>query len=104
MIPLQLRQNTVLSGVIWGLVIPLVGVAVLMMIDETITDMDILLPNNNIYTGQKTRTLYLLAICLNLIAFQLYQNRKMDKALRGVGFATMIYAVAWFAYFASSIM
>ena len=104
MIPLQLRQNTVILGLLWGLVIPLVGVAVLMMIDETITDMNIPLPNNNVYTGQKTRTLYLLGICLNLIAFQIYRNRKMDAALRGVGLATMIYAIAWFAYFASSIM
>ena len=104
MIPLQLRQNTVFSGAIWGLVIPLVGVALLMIIDESIVDVNILLPNNAVYTGQKTRTLYLLAICLNLIPFQIYRNRKMDKALRGISFPTMFYAALWFFYFASSIM
>jgi hypothetical protein len=104
MIPLQFRQNTLLSGIIWGFFIPLVGVAVLMMIDETIVDADILLPNNNVYLGQKPRTLYLIGICLNLIPFQLYTNRKMDTALRGIGISTMIYAAAWFAYFASDIM
>jgi hypothetical protein len=104
MIPLQFKQNTVLLGIIWGFVIPLVGVAILMMIDETITDMNVLLPNNNVYGGQKRRTLFLLAICLNLIPFQLYRNHRMDKSLRGVGIATMIYAAAWFAYFASAIM
>ena len=104
MIPLQLRQNNVISGLLWGLVIPIIGVAVLMMIDETIADMNILLPNDAIYPGQKRRTLFLLGICLNLIPFQLYRNRRMDKALRGVGMATMIYAAAWFAYFASEFM
>lgn len=104
MLPIQLKQNTVVAGLIWGVLIPFVGVALLMVVDETIADMKILLPNNTVYGGQKTRTLYLLAICLNLIPFQIYRNRKMDKGLRGVSIPTMLYAAAWFIYFAASIM
>ncbi len=103
MLPIQLKQDSLVGGIIWGVLIPFVGVAVLMILDETITDMNILLPNNTVYGGQKNRTLFLLAICLNLIPFQIYRNRKMDKGLRGVSFPTMFYAFLWLFYFASSI-
>ncbi|MFK7946079.1 MAG: hypothetical protein AB8G11_00700 [Saprospiraceae bacterium] len=100
----QLKQNTLLAGAIWGLLIPFVGVAILMMIDESILSMDLALPNNQVYTGQKPRTIYLLGICLNLIPFQIYRNRRMDKSLRGVGLVTMVYAIIWFFIFASSLI
>lgn len=103
-LPEILRRNEILTGAIWGVLIPFVGVAVLMVIDETIVDMDIPLPNNNIYLGQKLRTLYLLAICLNLIPFQIFRNRRMDKALRGIGLVTIVYAIIWFFYFSSTIL
>ena len=97
---IELKKNAVLPGVILGLVIPFVGVAVLMMFDEWIVD----LVNSSVYTGQKRRTLFLLGICLNLIPFQIFRNRKMDKGLRGVGLMTMVYAAVWFAYFASEFL
>lgn len=103
-LPAQLRSNQILTGVIWGVLIPFIGVAILMILDETIVGMDISLPNNNIYLGQKPRTLYLLAICLNLIPFQIFRNRRMDKALRGVGLVTITYAIIWFFYFSSTIL
>ena len=97
---IQLRQNTLLAGAVWGLLIPFIGVAILMMLDEWIVDV----ANTDIYSGQKPRTLYLLGICLNLIPFQIYRNRKMDKSLRGVGLVTMVYAVIWFVIFASEFI
>lgn len=100
----QLKQNTLLAGAIWGLLIPFVGVALLMMFDEWILGLDFTLPNNQEYYGQKPRTIYLLGICLNLIPFQFYRNRKMDKGLRGVGLVTMVYAIVWFFIFASSLI
>ncbi len=103
-LPIQLKDNKLLTGIIWGVLIPFIGVAILMVLDETIVDMDLSLPNNNIYLGQKPRTLYLLAICLNLIPFQIFRNRRMDKALRGVGLVTISYAIVWFLYFSSTIL
>lgn len=100
----QLKQNTLLAGAIWGLLIPFIGVAILMMLDEWVVGMDLALPNNQIYLGQKPRTIYLLGICLNLIPFQIYRNRRMDKSLRGVGLVTMVYAIVWFGIFASSLI
>ena len=97
---IELKKNAVLPGVILGLVIPFVGVAVLMMFDEWIVD----LVNSSVYTGQKLRTLFLLGICLNLIPFQIFRNRKMDKSLRGIGLMTMVYDAVWFAYFASEFL
>lgn len=97
---IQLKQNTVIAGIIWGLVIPFVGVALLMVLDEWTVE----LVNNKAYIGQKQRTLFLLGICLNLIPFQIYRNRKMDKGLRGVGLITMAYAVLWFIFFASEFI
>ena len=103
-LPAQLKDNQILTGVIWGVLIPFIGVALLMILDEAIVDMDLALPNNNIYLGQKSRTLFLLAICLNLIPFQIFRNRRMDKALRGIGLVTITYAIIWFFYFSSTIL
>lgn len=97
---IELKKNAVLPGIILGLVIPFVGVALLMTFDEWIVE----LVNNYAYTGQKRRTLFLLAICLNLIPFQIFRNRRMDKSLRGVGLMTMVYAFAWFIVFASEFL
>jgi hypothetical protein len=97
---IDLKKNAVLSGVILGLVIPFVGVAVLMMLDEWIVD----LVNSPVYNGQKQRTLFLLGICLNLIPFQYFRNQRRTQSMRGVGIMTMIYAAAWFVYFASEFL
>jgi hypothetical protein len=103
-LPTFLTENKVRAGLIWGLVLPFVGVALLMTLDESIVNARLLLPNNAVYMGQKPRTLYLLAICLNLIPFQIFKNAQKSQAFRGVGLVTMVYALAWFAYFSATLL
>ena len=100
----MIRKNTILYGVLWGLVIPFVGVAILMMIDENITAMEWEIRDGYTYRGQPKRTLFLLGICLNLIPLRIFQNRGWFQSIRGLIFPTLAYAFAWMIYFGSLLV
>ena len=99
----MINKNSIILGIIIGLLVPFVGVAILMLLDESIVSLDLSLPNGNSYMGQAERTLYLLAICLNLIPFQYFQRQRQMSSLRGIIFPTMLYAFAWLSYFSPQI-
>lgn len=99
----MINRNSLIFGILIGLIVPFVGVALLMMLDESIVDMGLVLPNGNPYLGQSKRTLYLLAICLNLIPFQYFQRQYRLTPLRGIIFPTMFYVFAWLSYFGPEI-
>jgi hypothetical protein len=47
----------------------------------------------------RTRTLALVALCFNLVPFQIAKMKRYDKTLRGIVFPTIIYVAIWFLYF-----
>ncbi len=48
---------------------------------------------------RRLRSLYLFAICSNILLVQYFQKKKWDIALRGAIVATLIYAIVWIFYF-----
>ena len=99
----MINRNSIFFGIIIGLVVPFVGLAILMTIEEGIISLDITLPNGDPEMGLKTRTIYLLAICLNLIPFQYFQRQRQLTPLRGIIFPTMFYVFAWLSRFGPEI-
>lgn len=96
-----LLQNKLRLGLILGAVIPFVGYALFLMINDSIYQ------SGNLGAGGENpifdkNSLFLFAICLNLIPFTLYQRRRFNKSLRGVLGATLIYAMIWLYWFTTS--
>lgn len=96
------QRDHIVLGLIMGLLIPFVGYALLLVLLEELQSVDWLMGSN----GQlvfRTRTTLLVAICLNLIPFSIYQRRRKAKTMRGILSATLIYSVAWIIYFGSTV-
>lgn len=52
----------------------------------------------------RQRTLAIVAICLNIIPFNIFQKRRFTQSMRGLSIATVVYAMIWVAYFGKQIL
>ncbi len=52
----------------------------------------------------KTRTLALIAICLNMLIVQMFRKNRANESIRGVVLATVVMAFVWFGWFYEEIM
>lgn len=101
--PIQKRQewekyDSIIFGIGVGVLVPFVGLAILMMLNEQIAALDIETANG-LFDGLSDRLLRLLAICLNLIPFNLFKRRRMDASMRGSFFPTFAYAMWWMSVY-----
>ena len=96
----MLEKDSIILGLLLGLCIPFVGFATIQMIFERIADSDTLNPEMRDITF-RPRTIAILAICLNLIPFNIYKNWRFDNTMRGVIIATFVYVFVWILYFAN---
>jgi amino acid permease len=100
---MNLDRNQIWVGIVVGLLVPFVSYAVLLMLSEKLDEW---LPQ---YTGDgesviAPRTLYLLAICANLLPFHLFDRRRWGKGMRGIIMATIVLGVAWMVYFGKMVL
>ena len=94
----MLRQNKLWLGIVLGIIIPFVGLAVLMMIYDNLEAIG-WAANKNLSEDFRMRTLGLLAISLNLIPFAVYNKMRYTHTMRGIIFPTMVYVIIWFIRF-----
>lgn len=98
----MLQRNNVWIGLALGVLIPFVGYAVLLVIFEEIQAAGWLTSSNGGLIF-RNRTILLMAICLNLIPFSIYQRQKKAKTMRGILSATLLYSLVWVVYFGTTI-
>ncbi|MGB0863202.1 MAG: hypothetical protein ACPG19_13065 [Saprospiraceae bacterium] len=94
------KYNAVWFGIIMGIVVPFVGYAVLLMINESIGAAGWQV-NGNTFGGFSHKLMALIAICMNLIPFTVFQKKKMDNAMRGVFMPTMAYIIVWIYFYSA---
>lgn len=94
----MLNKNSLPLGFILGLLIPFVGYALLLELFDQL-DANNLISDIGFTENFRLRTTALLAICLNLIPFIIYNRKKFSDTMRGLIFPTVIYAIFWFIYF-----
>ncbi len=100
---MNIDRNQIWVGTLTGLLIPFVSYAVLLMISEKLY---LWLPEYTV-DGESViapRTLYLLAICCNLLPFHFFNSRRAVKAMRGIIIATIGLGVVWLVYFGKTMM
>jgi len=91
-------KDNILTGIILGLITPVIGWFVVQFAFEIIGQMSA----RSEYGGTpvwRTRTLALIALCCNLIPFQIAKAKRYDNTLRGITFPTIILVAVWFLYF-----
>ena len=89
-------------GLLSGLVVPFVGYAVLLQILEYLGSSSMM--QDTIFNFDfRPRTLALLAIALNLLTLRYFKHRGGEQTIRGIVFATLIYAGCWFYYYGANL-
>ncbi|MEM8906796.1 MAG: hypothetical protein AAGD05_03025 [Bacteroidota bacterium] len=98
----MLNKDAIGIGALLGLILPFVGYALLLELYDQLEAAQIISDIGLSDTFRK-RTIALLAICMNLIPFSLFNRKRFYNSMRGVIFPTVAYVMAWLWYFSSSI-
>lgn len=94
----MLNRNNVLIGLLLGIVVPVFGYFFIDSIFNLLDQLGIMDPDGFSFTWRE-RTTSLLAICMNLIPFQLYKTKRYDQSMRGLIFPTLLMVFYWVYYF-----
>ncbi len=96
----MLKKDSVLFGIIIGLVIPFVAYALIMEINDLIVNKKLIsLGEDRYFEGFTDALKALTALCFNVIPFQYFTRRYLDDAMRGMVIVTVVLVVAWVVYF-----
>ena len=99
---MKINWNSILAGIAVGLILPFVGYAIFLEINDYLATSPIPL-GNNVFDGFSQRLLGILAICLNLLPFNYFRKNRYDEGLRGIVFPTVLYVGCWMFYFGSKL-
>jgi hypothetical protein len=94
----MLNRNNIISGLLIGVLLPLVGFAILYQI-FALLELKGAASGVGLSQNFRERTLAILAIALNLIPLNIFQKRRWDLSIRGVVIATGIWTLAWVIFF-----
>ncbi|HRO09456.1 MAG TPA: hypothetical protein PK611_12035 [Saprospiraceae bacterium] len=90
-----MERNSLLMGFVIGAITPVLGFYLIENLFDLMTQMG-WMDEVSMSTGSKRyRTMALLAICCNLIPFNITKIKKWDESMRGIVFPTLIYVGAW---------
>ena len=98
----MLRQNTIQAGVILGLLLPFVVFMLLRLVFDGLEQGGII-GAGDFSENFRLRTIALVAIGLNIILLNRFQQNYRTQSMRGVVIATAIYVIVWLIYFGNSI-
>lgn len=99
----MLNKNSISTGILLGIILPIVGLFFWHSVFELLSKGGIMNPDGFSFTWRE-RTTSLLAICMNLIPFQLYKNRRYEQSMRGLIFPTVIFVIIWVYYFRAALL
>lgn len=91
----MLERNSIITGLAIGCIVPVLGYIVVEFIFNSLTQFGLMEQVSASSMGRRFRTLVLIAICFNLIPFNMSKNRRFDETMRGIVFPTLIYVAAW---------
>ena len=99
---MNLRTNDFKVGLITGLLIPMLSYGILTLFFTLLTNMELMDPSG-FSESWRSRTLALLAICGNLIPFNLHKKARHEASMRGMIFPTILFVGIWVWWFRGSL-
>lgn len=101
-------KNKFPFGLAFGFVLPLLFLPTFFYLDKVIVANDIINKitgnSNIIWGGFKDSTIYLLAICTNLVPTFFANRKRLDEFVRGIMIPTVVYCFVWFFYYWDNFM
>jgi hypothetical protein len=94
-----MRFDSVVAGIILGLLIPFVAYAILLTINDFGVNNPLHIGLLDDFYGMQPKGLSVMAICVNLAPFQWFKKQRFDEGMRGLVIATSIYVFAWMFIF-----
>ena len=99
----MLDKDSLPLGLILGLIVPFVGLAVWKMVFEQFSGMGIV-DGSGFSDNWRERTTALLAICMNIVPFSLYNKKRHYNTMRGLVFPTVLLSLIWFFYYGKELI
>jgi hypothetical protein len=97
------NRNNLTSGLILGLILPIVTYALLYQI-FSLLEIKGAASSVGLSENFRERTLAIVAIAINIIPMRIFQGRRWETAIRGLVIATGILALTWVAFFGSKLL
>ncbi len=95
---MNLRDDNIKTGIITGLLVPILAYGLLTLIFSLLTQAGVMDPSG-FSESWRMRTLSLLAICSNILPFNMHKNKRHNESMRGMIFPTLLFVAAWVFYF-----
>jgi hypothetical protein len=86
------RRNNINIGIGLGILVPVVAFVFIFGLVSLFS------------LNMKTRTLALVAVCLNMLVVTNFRKNRAGESIRGTVIATVVMALGWFAWFYQEIM
>jgi len=97
------RFNKLPFGLLIGLATIFVGYAVVTLIFEAAENFDLIDTPMGEGADKLNRTVWLIAICCNIIGIQVFRKRRSYNIQRGIALATVLAAGVWIFYFKDTL-
>ncbi len=101
-------KNKFIYGLVIGSLLPIIFYPVFDFMDASMVKHDVINKltgqSNLVWAGFKESTIYLFAICINLIPTFFANKRRLDEFIRGIMIPTVIFSFIWFFYFKSGML
>ena len=89
------NRNSLIIGLALGAIVPVVGYIVVDFIFNSLVNMGLMEEVKIMAYSSRERIITLLALCCNLIPFNISRKRRWDHTMRGIIFPTLIYVGFW---------
>ncbi len=97
------KKDNIFIGLGLGILIPLVAFILLYLLFGQLESAG-MASGEGFSPTFRQRTLAIVAICLNIIPFNIFQKRRFTQSMRGLAIATVVYAIIWVGYFGKEIL
>lgn len=91
------------GGMLLGLLAIIVGFGVISLLFELLVNAGIMDEAGGSSKAKRTRTIWLLAICINIVIIQFFNKRAFHKTQRGVAIISVLTAFAWVIYYMNTL-
>lgn len=90
-----MERDSILAGFVLGALIPVFGYFIFENLFEFLNAKGVLADAIGEGMMRRIRTIELIAICSNIIPFEVSRRKHWDDTLRGIVFPTLIYVGFW---------
>ncbi len=96
-------KDNILTGLLVGMAVPIVGAALTMIFFEELVKFGVMKSYLGGFTITQERTIYVIGILFNLIPFQYFKYKRYFKSLNGVVSMTILAIIIWVIYYHKSL-